>query len=644
MALDYKLTLQMLDKVSGPVKQMQEHMKRTSGVFGHLQNQAKDTTGYKQNITSMQVMTKKIGESKTKLKTYETTLQELESTIQKNGKATKAQLAKQNKLKDSIKNSKSEVELYQDKLKTTGAALKKAGVNTKNLVAAGKKLDTQLQATSQRMKTATAITKQFAAAKKNAAKFAKISAVGFGVASAGAYRFGGMLKKTADELDKLTKTSQNLKIPLDYLQALKHQGSLTGVSTEGISKSFQVFNKNLGELKTKKSSMLSTALKDFDPALLDKLKNSKGSADAYNEVLSAIDKIPDATKQAAIANAMFGREGKNMLIMLRQGQDGFIKSQQEMQSLGGGANTEQAKIAEQFNDTLLRLKTTMNSIKFQVLAPALKEVTTMMSGLIEKFKNAEFRKDLMAKINGGVKTAVSLFKGVWEVMKALSPVVLAIANNFKLFAGVIIGLKFASVLGGINGMITGFTALKALLLTNPITAILTGIATAGYVIYDNWSGIADFFKNMWSNIKSYFYSGVASTLESMKSMLDNVPDFLLPESMEGDNINETIASYRKLAKEIKNHESIKKTKEQQKDIKMNMGIDTTQTQKIAKDINIKERTQKVVRNVVENISISKVQVDLKIESEKQITAKNITKTAGVEVNVADVGRVDPAGY
>lgn len=68
------------------------------------------------------------------------------------------------------------------------------------------------------------------------------------------------------------------------------------------------------------------------------------------------------------------------------------------------------------------------------------------------------------------------------------------------------GFGIASASMGV--MATATKAVTTALLTNPIGLIATGIATAAYLIYDNWEPISSFFSDLWGGVVSLFDSGV----------------------------------------------------------------------------------------------------------------------------------------
>lgn len=84
----------------------------------------------------------------------------------------------------------------------------------------------------------------------------------------------------------------------------------------------------------------------------------------------------------------------------------------------------------------------------------------------------------------------------------------------------------------IPAAIAGIRALSLALLTTPIGWIITGVAAvagAVYLIYRNWSGISEWFGNLWSGIQSFFSQGIG---EIAKDLLAFSPAALLMKGID----------------------------------------------------------------------------------------------------------------
>lgn len=604
--LDLAITMQMVDKITEPARRASQAIGGTGQAKAKLDSQLKNISAQEVQLNIFKKTSAAAGKNRQ-------VINELNQKLKEKGKLTVAQ----NKRLKNAQNLSSE---YTKRLRSQSQALTKIGISTKNLSTAEDRLQKQRKQTISQLSKLNTRTKQLANMRKKFVSFGKGAGIGLGVATAVGVKFGGWLKTAADDLDKLTKRAQNLKIPLSELQTLSYQAGLAGIDDEQFAKAYQTFNKNLGELKTKKSSLLSTALKDFDTQLMEQLKASKDITEAYDLILKKIQEIPEASKQAALANAVFGRNGKDMLIMLREGSDGLAKARQELAKLGGGASVEDVKRAEEFGDQLTRLGTAFDTIKFRALTPIMKELSKVFEGIIVKMKDEVWRNEITAKIQSGFQTIKSVIKTVWESLKSIAPVIKFVANNFTTLASVLVAAKLPAVITGIT---TAVNLLKVALLTNPITVIIAGIATAAYLIYDNWGGIADWFTSIWKRIKASFLEGTVSVLNAMQGLISSMPDFLLPESFESGNLENTINKYATQAKKLR--ESIKNSQD------LAAKVDTSNIQK------------QIVTAEPLKTEKSQVEVKVKIDSNAPATIQKAVSKGNANLNL-DVGNFATAGY
>lgn len=603
-SMDLSIKMKMLDEITAPIKKMRKSLDGTGTALDKLQANLKNTKAQEASLDAFKKTTQHASKNKAAINA-------LNLTFKEKGKLTTAQATKLKKLNGL--NSE-----YTKSLRSQSASLKKMGISTKNLKQSEKALQASREKSLKQIKKINKHTKKLVALRSKLKSVAKMGAIGGVAAIASVAKLGGVLRSTADEMDKMHKQAKNMQLPLDQFQALRHQAELAGVANDALTKSYQTFNKNLGELKTKKSSLMSTALKDFDPQLLELMKNAKDSVAAYDMVLVKMQGMTDASKKAALANAVFGRNGKDMLNMLSEGTDGLAKAKANLAALGGGLTAKDAKAAEDFNDSITRMGQAFDTVKFAAFTPMLKDLTSLFERLIGKMKDKAWRDDITAKLQSGLKTIMSLIKSTMKLFQSLAPVIKFVADNFTLVASVLVAVKLPAIIGTVTA---AFNLLKVAMLTNPITATIAAVAAAAYLIYDNWEGISDFFKGIWGSVKSVFYSGIVFIVKSIKRITALIPDKFLPDSMSADSLDKTIAKYKALANTIKTNDIASKIK------------DTTNS----------IQSKIVVDNQPQPAQKSTVEVKVKIDSQTPATVEKV-KTTGISSINLDIGNFATAGY
>ncbi|WP_051396131.1 hypothetical protein WMO13_06520 [Ignatzschineria larvae DSM 13226] len=119
--------------------------------------------------------------------------------------------------------------------------------------------------------------------------------------------------------------------------------------------------------------------------------------------------------------------------------------------------------------------------------------------------------DLMVYMRGGK----SLFGTYWDsLIKGGKAVIKFFQEGEAIWKPILVGLVtyftllgskglFSAIVKNIKSIGTAFKALRAIMMANPIIAILTAIAVVAYLIYDNWDWLCEQFKNIWGNISKW---------------------------------------------------------------------------------------------------------------------------------------------
>lgn len=115
------------------------------------------------------------------------------------------------------------------------------------------------------------------------------------------------------------------------------------------------------------------------------VKDSNGhfkSADVlFTDVAEGIHNLKDPSQQAALATQLFGRQGRQLLPILKEGREGVEGITEEFRALGGGYSEKAIAASKKFEASQARLGLVWTSIKSKVFPYLLKA----LSWLVEKF-------------------------------------------------------------------------------------------------------------------------------------------------------------------------------------------------------------------------------------------------------------------
>lgn len=141
----------------------------------------------------------------------------------------------------------------------------------------------------------------------------------------------GRLKSTVAALDDIGKTADKIGLTTDALQELRTIAESSGIGQGSLDSSLERFNKRLGEAQ-QGTGAAKKALDEM--GISANYLAGLGLDRALSVVADEISTIEDPTRRAAMAAALFGREGVAMVNLLREGSDGMAAMRQEARELG----------------------------------------------------------------------------------------------------------------------------------------------------------------------------------------------------------------------------------------------------------------------------------------------------------------------
>ena len=203
-----------------------------------------------------------------------------------------------------------------------------------------------------------------------------------GVAAAGGLAL--LVKRSIDAADSIAKTADAIGISTDALQELRFAADLSGVSVESLDKALKFATKAIGELRTRTSSELTTALKDFDAQLLRNIESAGSVEEAINLVFRRMGEMEDATQKAALAKSVFGPAGIDLVNIVRGEAGALEEMRQHARDLGIVLDEELLRNAEKTKDQLTVLGTVLSAN----LNKAILEHADAIGDLAEQFTEA----------------------------------------------------------------------------------------------------------------------------------------------------------------------------------------------------------------------------------------------------------------
>lgn len=276
----------------------------------------------------------------------------------------------------------------------------------------------------------------------------------------------GAAKHFASYGDEVAKMSKRTGLSVEALSELRFVASQTGTEFSSLEMAFRKMQRSIYDagrgLATQKDALAELGLTFED------LKSLKPE-EQFKVLAEQLGKLTDDTKQAAIAQMLFGRTGTNLIPMFEAGAAGISELQAQARKLGLTMSKEDAQAAEEFTDAMDALWKTVKMGVFNVgsaLAPLLQELAENMT-------------ETVVAVSGWIKSNRDLIVTVLQVaagILALGIGLMAFGAIVKVGAmalgGLVMIVKVASMAFTVFGAVIGF-------LVSPIGMVIAALGALG---------------------------------------------------------------------------------------------------------------------------------------------------------------------
>lgn len=231
--------------------------------------------------------------------------------------------------------------------------------------------------------------------------------------------WGSRILETADNVGKL---SERTGIATESLSKLIYAFEQNNVSGESLTTMLRKLNQNLSEAAGNAESEAAIAFK----ALGIEVKTATGEVRRGDEVLADIadrfSNYADGANKSAIATKLLGKTGEEAIPALNGGAEGLKRLGDEAERVGRVISEDLAQQADEFNDRLDRLKSTLiDGIGNRVAA----ELLPTLNALGEEFENTANKGLILERTSEAIAT---LIKGLTDIALGTSTSFLKLGN------------------------------------------------------------------------------------------------------------------------------------------------------------------------------------------------------------------------
>ncbi|NKF23064.1 hypothetical protein [Solimonas marina] len=218
-------------------------------------------------------------------------------------------------------------------------------------------------------------------------------------------RMGDGIKNAIDQADQLSKSSQKLGIGIKELSGLKFAADFSDVDFGSLETGLAKFNQTV-HMAIEGSREQKSAFDALGISLTDAAGHYKSTDQYVNEVADAFQHSQDTASKTAVAMALFGRAGADMIPLLNGGSQGIADMTAQAERLGLVIEKTTGKAAEDYNDHLNMIAKTTEGLYNRVadnLLPTLNDLATQYQAWATDSKNVANATEV---INTGVRLVI----------------------------------------------------------------------------------------------------------------------------------------------------------------------------------------------------------------------------------------------
>lgn len=213
------------------------------------------------------------------------------------------------------------------------------------------------------------------------AKIAGLAAAVTGVGSLGALVH--FTKESMEAIDVQAKLADRIGSTTEELTGLAHAADLAGTDSDTLNSSLDRLTKNIGQ----GSTAVIAALSQIGLKRQDLL--GRGAVEQFAEVAEGVKNLASNEQRAAVATALFGKQGQSLIATLMLGKQGLGDAADEAERLGLTFSRIDAAKVEAANDAMTRFKGVIRGAIQQLGIMASPYIEAISSKLVELTTNGE---------------------------------------------------------------------------------------------------------------------------------------------------------------------------------------------------------------------------------------------------------------
>ena len=331
---------------------------------------------------------------------------------------------------------------------------------------------------------------------------------------AGAAAIAKGLVKAADTAaeagDKIEKQSQKVGMSAESYQQWDYVMNIAGTSMQNCTTGLKTLTNQF-----EKAQAGSEGAQDKFKRLglsMDDLKG-KSREEVFETTVKALQGVKSETEKAALANALFGKSGQDLMPLFNQSAEATQDLMDKAKEYGMVMSDDAVNASAAYEDSLTSMQTTMKALKDNAFAELLPGMTSVLDGIT-------------AAMTGQDGAEKMIEDGVDNMLKALDTLVPRFGGIFDRVAKVALEAAPKIIVSVANGLISRLDEIAKTALS------IIQTLTEGLLTPENMRTIMTATVNLMTSLVEFLADNIDLLVDSAFMMIEALIDGLLA----GDNI------------------------------------------------------------------------------------------------------------
>lgn len=239
-----------------------------------------------------------------------------------------------------------------------------------------------------------------------------------------------LAKQSIDSADEMGELAEKVGLSTERLSAYNYIAKMSGADTELMSNALKKLNVNMVEAANGQGAA-KKAFEELGIELRDANGDLKDNDTILMQVADRMSRMEDGAAKTALAVAIFGKAGADLIPMLNQGARGFTNLTEEARRMGLIISTDTARAAGELNDSIDRLSLTTRGLGNAVMQSALPSLNAIAKALLDENSLLRDSIRLVGAAGAAYVAATLVINGKVIALKAMTVAQMAFNNAAK---------------------------------------------------------------------------------------------------------------------------------------------------------------------------------------------------------------------